>query len=187
MGGLTDAFKDAGSAAQGSLQMQGSANLLNTAGALSSAIGGFKSGIYQAQVARNNAAIEEANATQSILANTLNESALKTRTGILTAKEKAAQAANGIDVGFGTAPAVRESQENLTAMDIAMMNFNAANEASAFRNKAAAQRAQAGLDTMAAANELVGGVMKAGSSLLSGASSLSSKWSQLKLSGAAPN
>jgi hypothetical protein len=184
MGGLNNSFQDAGSAAQGSLQMQGASNALNFFGGISSSIGQYQMDQYKSQVAKNNAAIEEANATRSIYTNMLNESNEKTRTGILVGKEKAAQGANGIDVNSGSAKQVRDSTENLSAMDIAMMHFNAANEAQAYRQKAASSRAQAGLNSMAAANDLVGGVMKAGSSLISGASSLSSKWAQLKLSGA---
>lgn len=140
----------------------------------------FASGLAQAQQARYAAAAARANATGVMMAEGANESALKMRYTALGASQKAAQAANGVDVGSGSALRVREGTEQIGALDAAMLHFNAAREAFGLRQ-------EAGLYDTAARNAVLGGALKAGATFLSGAQSLADKWLMYKQSGALAN
>lgn len=184
MGFLNSAFGSAGVSAGASQGFGEVSTALSTFGQLNTAIGTSQLAAYQAQVAKNNAAIELTNANNAAAAGNVAESEEKLRTGLLVGQQKAAQAANGIDVNVGSPVAVRNSTEEVGSIDAAMIHYNAARQALGLEQEAQNQQTQSELDKKASANDLVGGVMKAGASFLSGASSLSSKWSQFQLSGA---
>ena len=181
MGFLNGQFGGAGQAAQNSLGWGTASTGLDTVGALMSGFGGFQQGQYQAQVARNNAAIATQNANQALQAGSYEESASKLRTGLTIGAEKAAQGANNIDVNVGSPVQVRASTATIGAMDAAMIHYNAAKQAYGDQIQATSANAQSRLDQMSAVGSLVGGGFKAASSLLSGASSLSSKWANYSL------
>lgn len=140
----------------------------------------FASGLAQAQQARYAAGAARANATGVQLAGQANESALKMKYTALGASQEAAQAANGVDVGSGSALRVREATANLGALDAAMIHFNAAREAFGLRQEAA-------LYDTAAKNAVIGGALRSGATFLSGAQSLADKWLMYKQSGAFAN
>lgn len=141
---------------------------------------------YQSQVAANNALIMQRNAQAAISAGSYAESSSKLRTGMEVGQERAAQGANNVDVNVGSPLAVQNSTRTVGAMDAAMIHYNAAREAYGLQTEAASQTAQSKLDKMAGQGALAGSLFTAGSTLLSGASSLSSKWAQYQLSGAQP-
>lgn len=177
-------FTDAGTAAQASL---GQGALSVGTGATSDVLGGIgqlEQFNYRGQVAANNAKIERANMEATLAAGQTEESMSKLRTGVLMGAQKAAQGANGVDVRVGSAPEVRQSTANVGAIDAAMIHYNAARAAFGQAAQAANYDAQAQLDRRAGTGALIQGLGKAGSSILSGASSLSAKYAQYLQSGA---
>ena len=98
----------------------------------------------------------------------------RTEAGSLLAK----QSASGIDVGSGSAVKVRESQKNVTDIDMATIRNNAARRAYGYEVEATTEGAQANLYTMAGQNARVAADFDVASSLISSASSVSSKWLQ---------
>jgi hypothetical protein len=91
---------------------------------------------------------------------------------------KAAQAASGLDMNSGTAVAVRESQEMLNREDQQRLASQIARKSYAYRVAAASDLAQAALYDSAAINARKEGKLGALTSLISGATSVSSKWLQ---------
>ncbi len=170
--------------ANSALNWGAAATGLDAAGALFSGIGGYKQAAYQASVAANNAKIAGMNAENAMAAGGYAESLQKLKTGQEVGAQLAAQGASGVDVSIGSPAQVRASTEFSGALDAAMIHYNAAKEAFGEKVQQSAFEAQAKLDRMAAYGSFGSGVLKAGSTLLSGASSLSAKAAQFKLSGA---
>lgn len=96
----------------------------------------------------------------------------------------AAQGASGIDVNSGSSVAVRESQEAINRMDQATLARNTAKKAYAYEVAASGDEAQASLYDTAAVNSRKEGKIAQIQSLISGASSVSSKWLQGRQMGA---
>lgn len=177
-------FGSAGSAAQSSMNWGTASTGLNAAGDLISGIGQSQQYGYAAQVAQNNARIMQLNAAATQESGMYEAEASKFKYGQLEAEQKAAQAANGVDVNIGSPAAVRHSTETISAMDAAMIHYNASRVAWGQENEANAYTTQSKLDKLAGSNAILGGLFKAGGTLLSGASSLSGKAAQYQLSGA---
>lgn len=177
-------FAGAAPAANSSIGWGATSTGLNAAGSLLSGIGAGQQAGYQAGVAQNNAAIENANAQATLVAGQVQESQSKLRTGEIIGQQKAAQGANGLDVNVGSAAEVRQSTANIGAMDAALIHYNASRAAFGQEQQAANYTAQAALDKKAASGDVLSGVFKAGTSILSGASSISGKYAQYQLSGA---
>lgn len=177
-------FTNAASAAQGSMTQGGISTALSGVSDILGGIGGQQQYGYRAQVAKNNQAIELSNADAAMAAGQVEESNAKLKTGMTMAAQKAAQAANGVQVGVGSAKQVRDSTAYVGALDAAMIHYNAARAAFGHEAQAANYAAQAELDKRAGSGKLVEGLFKGMGSVLSGASSLSEKYAQYKLSGA---
>lgn len=185
MGALLSSFGSVGQAVQGSTALSALGTGVSAAGQLFGGIGQSQQYNYMAQVASNNAAITHANEQAGLVANSIAESEFKTKTGLTIATQKAAQSANGLDINIGSPVAVREATQHIGDIDAAMIHYNASREAFGLETQAANDRAQAGLDSTAAKNAIFKGLYGAGSTILSGASSLNQKWAQYKMSGAA--
>lgn len=142
-------------------------------GSLLGALGSFQ----QAQAA-SRAASQAAIDTR--VAGQYEEETSKLKYGALEATQKAEQAANGISVDSGSAEAVRASTRTIGALDAAMIHYNAAKASGNLNYEAATAKA-------AGVNALVGGGLKAATSLLGGAQSLSSKWDMYKQAGVGSN
>ena len=151
-------------------------------GDLFSGLGGFQQSQYQARVAQNAAIVEQQNAMAAQGAGQYAAQLTLLRGGTLAAQQKVAQAANGVDVGVGSPTAVQAATRTVTAMDAAVERYNAAKQAYSDQVQAGADEAQAKLYKEAGVNTLAGGLMKSGTTLLRGASSLASKWAQFGLS-----
>jgi hypothetical protein len=93
-------------------------------------------------------------------------------------KTKAAQGASGIDLGSGSSVDVRTSQHDIAQMDLATIRNNAARKAYGYEVEGVQDEAQSNLYGMAASNAEKAGNIKAMGSLISGVSSVSSKWLQ---------
>lgn len=91
---------------------------------------------------------------------------------------KVAQSGAGIDVNSGTAAVVRQNQTSAVAEDQSIIRWNAAKKAYGQEVQGAQDVAEATLDTASASNAITAGRIGALSSILGGASSVASKWSQ---------
>ncbi|MEI6282426.1 MAG: hypothetical protein WCP82_06890 [Alphaproteobacteria bacterium] len=138
---------------------------------------------YQAQVARNNAQIANDNADYVLRAGETDMATQNLKGRAHLGAVKAAQAANGVDVNTGSAVDVRAGEATGARQDVLTTQNNAILKAYGYRSQAANDLAQAGLDERTGAAALKGAQISASGSglaqagtLLSGVSSLASKW-----------
>lgn len=154
---------------------------LNIAGSVMSVIGAFAGAQaersrlqFQADIDRVNQAIAETNARAALMAGQREQQAVMLRTGQIKSSQEAALAANGIDLGVGSAARVRTSTEFMGQTDVDTIAANAIRAAFGYRM----QGTNFGIDaTMrGAAAEAVSPWMSAGTSLLTGAGRVASQW-----------
>lgn len=172
-GAIGSAFAPSATASGAAAQSLGMGTLatgVNVASNIIGGIGGLEQGQFAASVAGRNSG-------NALLAGQEAEEASKLKYGGLEAKQTVAQAANGVQVGSGSAAATKTSTELVSSMDAALIHYNAATQAFG-------EAEQGSLDRAAGKGALAKGVFGAGASFLSGANSLSDKWLQYKLSGA---
>lgn len=157
--------------------------LLGAAGAMqegkaSSEMYSYKAGMarYNANVARQNRDYELSAGEKDALKYGL---AAKNRKGDIIA----AQGASGLDVNSGTSVDVRTSQDYITKLDLDQIRQNAARRAYGYETQAYGEDLSAGMYERAGSDAKKGSKMKALASLVSGASSVSSKWSQGRQAG----
>lgn len=153
---------DAASLAQRSLQWGSASAGLATAAP-------FAQALAQRQFYDTQASIADEGAQATRLAGSYQESALKSKFTQLGAAQEAAQAANGIEVGSGSAQRVRQATANTGALDAAMLHYNTMREAMGLSETARYDRA-------AGNQALIGGLLNTGGTFLSSAASLSDKW-----------
>lgn len=96
---------------------------------------------------------------------------------------RAKQGASGVVVNTGSAADVQESAHKLALMDMATIRSNAARVAYGHTVEAAKYEAEGGMYRAAGANAKKAGMLEAMGSLISGATSVSSKWMQASQSG----
>jgi hypothetical protein len=150
-------------------------------GAAGSIMGGLSNAAmynYQAGIARMNAQIARQNSAYEI---GVGESQAQ-QSGLKTAQRlgqiRAAQGASGLDVNAGTAVDVRVSEGELGAVDQTVIRGNALKRAYGQEVIAVQEDAQAQADTMAGSNSEIAGFIGAGSSILGGVGTFSSRWMQ---------
>lgn len=134
---------------------------------------------YSAQVAQNNAKIAEQNAEYSTNAGQAHAAASSLKSAATGGRIRATQAASGVDVNTGSAVDVQESQRELGKLDTETVLNNAELQAYGYRTQAANFKSQAELDELKADQAPIGAALGAGGGLLSDASSLGWKWSQI--------
>lgn len=156
-------------------------------GAATTAVGDVEGGIaqgnaahYQAQVAKNNATIENQNAEYAAEAGGAQGQMVGQRAAATGGRIKAGQAANGINVNTGSAEAVQEGARQAGQLDVLTTENNALLEAYGYKTQSKNFEAQAGLDEAEADQAPIAGDLAAGGSLLSNASSLGYRWSQMQ-------
>lgn len=91
---------------------------------------------------------------------------------------KAKQAASGIDVNSGSSVDVQKGQKTVSDLDMATIRNNAARKAYGYELEAETAGKQSEMYSAASSNSLEAGNIAAAGSLISGASSVSSKWLQ---------
>lgn len=153
---------------------------IGAVGTLSGASARSSEANYQAQIARNNAIIEQRNATQEIQAGEQQATTQGLKNAAQLGKIKTQQAASGLDVNSGSAVDVRKGQAEVGALDTLTTLHNSIVKAYGYNAQASTDTAQAGLDTMGAQNDLIGGGLAAAGGLLGSASSLSTKWGSMQ-------
>lgn len=150
---------------------------LDAAGTLLGAGAAKREAAGDAAYYEQRAALNDANADQALITGQYQEGAVKAEATRTAAAQKAAFAANGVQVGSKTPLAVQAATIDTGALDAAMLHFNATRAAFGMQEEADLYR-------MAAANAKRAGKGKQLATLLGGATSLASKWDTFKQSGA---
>src|SRR5262245_10885336 len=104
---------------------------------------------YQAGVALMNKQIAEQNAKYALYAGEVQAQQAGMKARYQIGEAKATQAASGLDVGSGSAAAVREGMYKIAQQDIGIIRTNAAKQAYGYQVEAASKQAEAELDKYA--------------------------------------
>ena len=132
---------------------------------------------YQAQVASNNAAVQEWNARNAEKVGLVAEDQQRQKTALAIGAERAALAAQGGDVNSGSPVDIMSDTARAGIFDALTLRSNAMRQAWSFRVAGANANTQAGLADASAANAMASLPFSIGKSLLGGASSLMGQWS----------
>lgn len=135
-----------------------------------------KASTYNSQVMEMNAVLAERRARDAEERGVKAEQAKRMEVAALMGRQRASMAANGVDIGFGSAFDVLVDTQYLGDLDALTIKRNAAREAYDFRTDAASGRADAGLARANASNAMTGGYLEAASTVLGGASSSYSQY-----------
>jgi len=149
---------------------------LNLASAATSAMGQYRQagaiteqGQYAAQAALQNATLAKAQATDATTRGAYAESLQRQGTRQLIGSQRAALAAQGVDIGSGTALDVQSSTAYLGELDALMVRNNAAREAWGYQVEAGGYTQQAQMAKAQAENTAAGMRGQAFNTLLTGA------------------
>lgn len=162
--------------------------IIGVAGAATSAAGTYgqyqaqsKNAAYQAQVAANNAQIAKQNEELEMQAGSqqVTNNEMKTRAAV--AKTKTGQAAGGIDVNSGSAVDVRSGEAETGMLDALTIRTNAARRAYGYAVQSTSDTAESGLLASESKQASEAAPFAAAGSLLSGASSVGSKYAQFSM------
>lgn len=160
------------------------------AGGVVSAMGAAKQGEatqqaynYRAQVARINAGIDKQNAEWERKKGEVEAQQYGMKATQQRGQIKVAQAASGLDVNTGSAKQVQESQEKVTAMDLAQIRSNAAKIAYNYDTQAVMDENQAKLDELTGRQAKEASYYKVAESIIGTVSGVSSKWQAGKTAG----
>jgi hypothetical protein len=145
------------------------AGAMGVLGSVVSAYGDIESGLYSAQVAKNNAKLATQNAVYSTEAGYTQSQTEGLKNASEIGQLTADQAANNVDVKAGSAADVRGSARAAGQLDQQTVMHNALLKAYGYSISAASDKAQANQDETS-------GYLDAVSSLLQSSSSVSGKW-----------
>lgn len=158
-------------------------------GAATSAVGGYyaarsqKSALkHQASMAQINARIAELGAESAMEQGKQQVAALTMQAGQLKGKQRAALAANGVDLGQGSAAELQASTEIMKQIDMATARGNALRTAWGHRMQATNMRGEAAMAKASAGT--INPFATGATSLLGGASSVASSWYWMNQAGA---
>lgn len=133
---------------------------------------------YKAGIAQINQQINKQNAAWAINQGAIKATNYGLKAGQEIADTKVTQAASGLDVNSGSKAAVRDSQQTVASYDQGLIRADAAHTAHGYEVKAAADSAEASMDTAAATNAQKAGKLGVLSSIIGTATSVASKWTQ---------
>ena len=170
--------------------MAGSTALaLMAAGTASSTVGSYYSAksqqtqlSLQADIAEANAAIAEVGAQSELARGQREEQNVRMRTAQLKGSQRAALAANGVDVGEGSALNILDSTDYMGEVDANTVRANAIRSAWGYRTQGMNQQVDAVARRGTAAGISPG--MASATSLLGGATDVASTWYTLNKAGA---
>ncbi len=151
--------------------MAGVGMVTSLAGAGMSAYSQEQTANYNAQVATNNQIIANRNASMALEQGQSQEETQRLKTGAVLGQIGAQEAANGVNPNEGSALNVKSSEAEMGELDALTIRSNANIQNWNLKNQANAFGAQASLDSAQ-------GGWGVASSILGGASSVSSKWLQ---------
>ena len=140
---------------------------------------------YQAQVAKNNATIAGQNATAVQNQAQAKAVQLQLQGDQRLGAQKAALLANGVTGDSVSALNVENATVENTAQSEDQATYQGQLAAYGYQSQGVNYNAQAQLDQLSGANAATAGGINAGSTALTGASQVSSKWAQYQLTGGA--
>jgi hypothetical protein len=126
---------------------------------------------YNAQVANMNATINDQRAKDAINRGALEEQKKRQQVAGVLGQQKAAMAANGVDVTFGSPLDTLVDTSKLGELDALTIRTNSYREAYDYKVAAANNTASANLDNLNAKNAETGGYLSAAGTILTGAGS----------------
>jgi hypothetical protein len=132
----------------------------------------------QAEIAEINARVAESQARTELLAGQRREQASRLSTAQLKSSQRTALAANGVDLGEGSAVELQTSTDLMGEIDANTIHANAVRSAWGYRTQATNSTNDAIMRRGAAAGISPG--MSAASSLLGSAGTVASSWYRLK-------
>jgi hypothetical protein len=144
--------------------------------AVSSGEAQSKSAAYQAQVARNNASIAQANARSAEAVGAQDTLTAGEKASEQLGAVRAAAAGSGLDNNTGSPLDLQKSQRQVGAVDTQTTDYNAALKAYGFESQETSFSSTAGLQSYESGSALVGGDLKGAGSLLSGVGNLPTKF-----------
>lgn len=129
---------------------------------------------YEAAVARNNQTIANYQADLAVQNGAVQEQNQQLKTASMAGDQRAALAANGVDLGTGSATEVLATTEFMGKRDALTIRDNAARQAWAYKNQALGYGSEAAADeaTKGGINPDMAGL----TSLLSGAGQVATQW-----------
>ena len=143
--------------------------LLSAGGAIQQGQAANRAAQYNAQVQDMNAKIAERNARDAIERGQLEEQQKRQATAAVIGRQRAAMAANGVDIGFGSALNTLVDSAMIGEIDALTIRSNAAREAYAYDVDATNRRADAKLSRAQGRAAVTGSLLEAGGTLLTGA------------------
>jgi hypothetical protein len=171
----------ASTTAAGMSGLQGFSGAMAVGGAISSAVGAYfslqgqKSLLHaQADIDEINARIAEASARSALSAGQRQVQSIQLQTAQIGSAQKAAQAANGIDLGTGSAAEVRASSSVMGQFDEATAAANAVRAAWGYRTQETSYQNEAVFKRAGA--DAISPTIGAAASLLGGAGRVASNW-----------
>lgn len=163
-----------------SMALGGIGSIVSASGASNAAKAQRDQANYQAQVAANNAITANQNADYAAKAGEAQATTQGLKGRNTAAAVAAGLAANGVDINSGSAADVRDSAREAGLLDTQNVRQNAALQSYGYRTQATGFTADQGLDIAKAKNAETAGQTAMFGSLLSGASSLTSKFSKFQ-------
>lgn len=144
------------------------ATAVSAVGSAASTVSAMQQSTYQARVADRNARMEDAAARDAIERGRIEDQRYQRQLSQQQGAQRAALAANGVDINFGNAAAVREDLARAGQEDSQTIRENAMREARGFELSAANYRAQAAGARQARTGQMIGGITDFGSTVLGG-------------------
>jgi hypothetical protein len=138
---------------------------------------------YQSAVARNNATMADYNAKVATQTGENEEAAKREQTAQTIGMERAAIGASGLDPNSGSPLRLQSDVARLGELDAATIRNNAMRTAYGFKTQGISYGAQAALDESQGRYATKAGNLGAFTSLISGASNVSSKWASFQQAG----
>lgn len=169
LGGTAVAADSLGGAAA---QATSAATWLKTGAAALEGVSSLGSGLYQAKVARSNAALAAQQRQDALVAGAREQTRVRMRAGEVIGAQKATVAANGIDVNSETPLALAATARSNSEYDAAIIGANAATQAYGYSIEEMNAKAQAKQARLRGYEGLISGGLDAATSLISGASAL---------------
>ncbi len=143
--------------------------IVGVAGAKQQSDASSEAQLFNARVQEQNAELSERRARDALERGKDEEQQKRQENSQILGRQTAAMAANGVDIGFGSALDVLLSTTTLGEMDALRIRKNSADEAFDFRVDAANGRANASLSRANAKNTSIAGNLAAFGTILSGA------------------
>jgi hypothetical protein len=138
------------------------------AGQLVQGYSALQQGNYEAGVAKQNAALSREAAAESIRIGQTERRDFWRKVGSVKGQNIAAMAANGIDVGYGTAGRIQDDTQMLANEDAATLYKNENERTRGFIIDAANYKSEAAAQKQKGIAAFTGSVLSAGSSLMGG-------------------